>query len=34
MKNAREGKNLTGPFKTVAEMKAYIDKELEKEDEE
>lgn len=34
MENTKNEKNLIGPFKTVTEMKAYIDKELEKEDEE
>jgi DNA-damage-inducible protein J len=34
MKNAREGKNLTGPFDTVDEMWTYLEKELEKDDEE
>ena len=32
MKNTKNRKNLTGPFKTVKDMKSHIEKELEKED--
>ena len=34
MENTKKRKNLTGPFKTTEDMKAYIEKESEMEDEE
>lgn len=33
MENTKSRKNLTGPFKTIEDMKSHIEKELKKEDE-